>query len=477
MKGHDQMKGEYVVMADGTCRTVGDIRADYSVSAFQTSLFHQVCERLADASGFSGVRRKVLVNLYALKSQRVREILAVMLLLRTHDEAVQQVHVHDDIAQLLEVFALAQGRTTSMGKYGGHYIGRSAVLSVFLKAVSHRLFRLWPVTARQVCSMVRGWVDVTASMYPMQVRTAALLLYPFPYGLRRQFKFYRQCRAMGIQPRLAGLPYSLLEAAKLLFAQVALAERIVTFEAGAYERYAEELLDAGVRHIYTSDEFEAAAIALYEPLLNRGVKVLNTAHGIGLYSPYVAYSEFLGFNRVQLAFYKSRCPQLQTRLRDGKNTVLALPEISQAKSLPVAVVLLDQNFIHYGCLPEAAVLLRSRAALAEYCAQRTVPYLIKVHPNTKDTELSALAAPGAVLVRQWEALQDYRLIFLAINSTAFYDVQGHAPALIYKDDAFFPEVYFGDGLLTFNVDDLASKLDPLLDEQNWLAAARRHAER
>lgn len=477
MKEHDQMKGEYVVMVDGTWRTVSDIRAGYSISAFQTSLFHQVCERLADASGLSGVRRKVLVNLYALKSQRVRDALAVMLLLGAHDEDVQKIHVHADIAQLLATFALAPGKVTDIGDFTGHYIGRSAVLSVFLKVVSHRLFRLWPGSLQQNTSMVRGWVDVTASMYPSQVQTAALLLYPFPYGLGRQFRFYRQCREKGIQPRLAGLPYSLLKAIQLLCARGALAERIVALEVSAYECYAEELLDAGVKQIYTSDEFEAAAIALYEPLLSQGVKVLNTAHGIGLYSPYVAYSEFLGFNCVQLDFYKSRCPQLDTQLRGGKNTLLALPEIEQARHLPLAVVLLDQNFMDYGCLPEADVLARSRNALAQYCAQRAVPYLIKVHPNSKDADLSALSAPGAVLVRHWEALQGYRLIFLTITSTAFYDVQGHAPALIYKDDAFFPEVYFGEGLLTFNVDDLASKLDPLLDEQNWLAAARRHAER
>ncbi|MCP2071228.1 UNVERIFIED_ORG: hypothetical protein J2Y77_000664 [Pseudomonas lini] len=471
------MNTEHVLLAGGRVIPFSDIRSRYSLSIFQTELFYTVCEYMAKQAGARDVAYKVLANLYALKSSRVKDLVSLLYFLKEEGHSCIQIRGYEDAVNLLDEFHHEiMPRVVSLGSNHIPYLARSTTLFIVLKIALHRLFRIFSGRSIGATSIVRGWVEVTDSMYKDRLASSVLLLYPFPYGIARQFRFFRTCKKSGLRVRLAGLPYSWRHLSGLLFHPCDSALRVVEAEVQAYVDYADELLAQGVRTVYTSDEFEVASVALYERLIANGVKVVNTAHGVGLYAPFVAYSEFRGVNFAQADFYRRRCPDLTPVVREGKNTQLALARAEDALDLPPAVVLLDQNFLDFQCLAEDRALKSTYETLETLCARDGLPLFVKIHPNSKDD--SASKASGSVRrVRRWEDINGVRPIFVTVNSTAFYDVQGHGPILICDERSFFPEIYFGERLMTYTLDNLELSIEKLVDSANWMAAARLHEQR
>ena len=294
------MNSEHVLLAEGRVMSLAEIRSRYSLSIFQTELFYATCEYMAKKAGASGIAYKVLTNLYALKSSRIKDLASLLYFLQEEGNTCVQINVYEDTVGLLHVFRPElMLRVVSLGRNRSPYLARSTLFFIVLKVVLHRLFRAFSLGSLKAASVVRGWVEVTESMYKAQFASSMLLLYPFPYGVARQFKFFRACKKSGLRVRLAGLPYRWLHVPRLLFSSHGSALSVVEAEVQAYTDYADELLTQGVRKVYTSDEFEVASVALYERLIENGVEVVNTAHGVGLYAPFVAYTEFHGVNLAQ----------------------------------------------------------------------------------------------------------------------------------------------------------------------------------
>jgi hypothetical protein len=468
---------EHVLLAGGRVIPFSDIRLRYSLSIFQTDFFYAVCEYMARQVGARGVAYKVLTNLYALKSSRVKDLAALLYFLKEEGHYCSQIHGYEDVVNLLvEFHSEVVPRVVSLGPNRTPLLARSVTLSIILKIFLHRFFRLLSVRSKGATSIVRGWVEVTESMYKDRLESSVLLLYPFPYGFARQFRFFHAAKKRGVRVHLAGLPYRWRHLPGLLFSSHDSPLRVVEAEVQAYLDYADELLAQGVRAIYTSDEFEVASVALYERLIASGVKVVNTAHGVGLYAPFVAYSEFRGVNFAQANFYRGRCPDLIPVVRVGQNAQLAMARVEDARDLPPAVVLLDQNFLDFQCLAEDLALKSTYEKLGGLCERCGLPLFVKIHPNSKDDRASKTF--GVVRrVRRWEDITGVRPIFVTVNSTAFYDVQGYGPILICNERSFFPEIYFGEALLTYTLDNLELQIENLLDNASWMAAAKLHEQR
>ncbi len=422
------------------------------------------------------IEHKALVNLYALKSGRVRELAALTYFLQTEAESCQRIAIHHDGIEVLRSFAPGQAeKLLDLGPWESDYITRPAVLFVGLKMMLHRLFRLFARPVAASGSMVRGWVEVTASMYEQEMPGSSVRLYPFPYGILRQWRFLQHCRRRGLDVALAGIPYSGRHMLRLVLSRRPSAVAVVAAEVDGYRRYSAELLAQGVRQVHTSDEFEIAALALYEPLIAQQVNVVNTAHGVGLYAPYVAYSEFRGVNLAQAEFYRRRCPSLCALSRRGKNTRLALGSIDEVRDREPSIVLIDQNFMDFNCHAEAQALVRIRDSLERLSVSTGVPLFIKIHPNSKHE--GGKQSGEAVYVRSWQELAGHRPVFVMVNSTAWYDVQGHGPALVCDEHSFYPEIYFGADLDRFVLDNLEARVRALFDPQRWYEAAVDHQHR
>ncbi|AYF47617.1 hypothetical protein [Pseudomonas sp. PS01298] len=465
------MSLEHCTLSDGSVIHIGEIRDKCAQSIFQTSLFYDVCDFLARAHKLDGLEHKVLVNLYALKSSRVKDIAALAYYVNEHVDGVFEVCALDDsIAVLQELIGAESIVFRRLGGAPHAYIEKANRQAIAMKIILNRLFRLVPSRVSVSPSIVRGWVDVTEAMYAKEVFSSSLLLYPFPFGMARQFRFFRSVKKRGGKVRFSGLPYQLSGLLRLLFAKGRGDVDVVRIETSAYQRYARELIAEGVKVVYTSDEFEVASIALYERLIEAGVTIINTAHGVGLYSPYVAYSEFKGINASQSNFYQQRCSGLKPSIRKSRNTKLPLASVDASRALPPAVVLLDQNFLTFNCVAESNALVQTQRILEEFCSAKNVPFFIKVHPNSSPTE----QLNGSVRVRDWAAISGFRPIFVTVNSTAFYDVQGYGPVLVCDEPSFLPEIYFGGELLVYRYVNLVEKLLNLIQEDAWWTAASKH---
>jgi len=455
---------ERVELNDGSFISIAGLRGQYSQDIYQSELFYTLCEsfvrnRLVEDE----LKAKVMVNFYALKSVRARDACALLYFLKNCQHQIAKIFVFDDVARLLSEHYPLLRSVEIVGVYSGCYVPAKYLLSCFSKVLAHRLFRLFTAPLVPSGRLVRGWVEVTEAMYKSRLRDSSLKIYPFAFGVVRQLRFLYRCKAAKYEVSLAGLPYSLFDFLKALLSLKRRDEALVLLELNAYASYSEELISGGVREVYTSDEFEIAGVVLYGALRQAGVKVINTAHGVGFYCPYVNYSEFFGFTRHQAEFYTRRCPDLNALTRSDSNSALCAVEAAGSEELPPAIVLIDQNFEDFGCAAEADALIRTKSLLIKYSEERKVHFFVKVHPNSR---ISSAAWKMGKTVTDWVVVQDYQPVFVTINSTALFDVRNCGPVLVYGGEGFLPEIYFGSDVTKYTLKSLFSQLDKLIQVQS-----------
>lgn len=455
---------ERVELNDGSFISIVGLRERYSQDLYQSELFFNLCESLVQNRLVeSELEVKVMVNLYALKSVRARDACALLYCLRACQDQISRIFVFDDIARLLSEHYPLLKNVEIVGRYSGSYVPAKYLLSCFSKVLAHKLFRLFSSPLVPSGRLVRGWVEVTEVMYRSKLSGSSLKIYPFAFGITRQLRFLYRCKAAKYDVSLAGLPYSLLAFLQALLSLKRRDEALVLLELNAYAAYSDELIRGGVKEVYTSDEFEIAGVVLYEALRQAGVKAINTAHGVGLYCPYVDYSEFFGFTKHQAEFYTRRCPGLNALTRSHSNSALCAVEAAGSDELPPAIVLIDQNFEDFGCMSEADALRSTKSLLINYSEDRRVHFFVKVHPNSR---ASSAAWVMGKAVTDWGVVKDYRPVFITINSTALFDVQGSGPVLVYGGEGFFPEIYFGSDVVKYTLQSLFSQLDKLMHVQS-----------
>lgn len=471
------MNPEYVLHADGRKVSLSAIMCATSFDLYQTELHYEVCRALARRRGVSSVERKVLENLYALKSNATRKATALMAYVQRSAVPVQSVCINPCVRDLLPQ---AWGEDLDFLPYAGPpepIIGWNHVGLLLAKTLLHRLFRLVPGEPRRDQVLVRAWVDVSAAMYPQEVRQGQVLIYPFALNLLRQLRFVRWCRRERIALSLQGLPYAPLRILASLLLRQPNDLLLAQAEIHANAQYGAELLRLRPRRVMTSDEFETASLALYEPLLAAGVQVVNTAHGVGNYCPHIAYSEFRVFTQAQSDFYARRNLDVRyTPLATERRQIKELSPYAQRRGRPVALVLIHQPFEVSPLKAEEAVQWALDSELARLAQVLCIQYLIKMHPNSRKRRkgLVRRAFQGEAIYA-WAALEDFRPIFVTINSTVFFDARGVAPVLAFAGPTFEPSLYFTPPIMTLTLQNAEPVLSALLPENAWQQAAAYHA--
>ncbi|MBN2788509.1 MAG: hypothetical protein JXQ69_09340 [Paludibacteraceae bacterium] len=470
------MVEERIVMSNGSVIDLYDVYQSVSGTLFQSNIHYDICSYIVKQTGTVGLLRKVLENLYSSKSQRIRLITAAVWFVEFRQCEISEIFVLDDIKYLLEYRGFCNKKLFDMGIYSGEYVDKKHIVTLVLKSFAHRIFHFFSNTLPPGSTVIRGWVDVTESMYFEQLKFARLRIFPFPLGFRRQLKFIGSCKKKCLDFDLDGLPYSISSAVKALFLGTGRDEAIASIEISANQKYANQLLKSRVTKVYTSDEFEVGAIAMYELLIASDVKVINTAHGVGRYCPYVAYTEFNGFTSSQGEFYRSKNSLIKVNVRKFQNSSLPLKRAEDARNLPLVFVLLHQNFEDYGLQSDASKLREIAKNISVLSKKLKIPFYIKLHPNVSSTNIGKLAAEfGAIPATSWLDISKFRTVFITINSTAFFDTMGFGPTLVLKADSFFPEVYYGKDFVGFRLDELEHKLTALIDSENWLYAVKNCA--
>lgn len=468
------MSSDRVIRHDGTHVSLAQLSGEVSASLFQTDLHYGLCAQVARAQVADEGVFKVLHNLLALKSRVLMGLTALLSEPAPGLAPPRQVLLSPALARAvgptlaergIEVVPL--GRDTPL-------LPRSVAVAFALKVVLHRLYRLLARPLLAGVPMVRAWVDVTDVMYGQLYERAQVRVFPFSYGLGRQLAYVRSLGRRGVRWSFDGVPYRLWDALAALLSPGATRHlRLARAEWRAYDRFGRDLLRAGVRQVYSSDEYEVGVVAAGERLRQGGAEYVNTAHGIGLYCPQVAYTRFDYLNDYQAAFYRRMGNPMALNKREKMNSRLPFERQDLEQAGPLALVYVHQNFEAYNLPSERAAQARIMGALSPLARSLGVQAVLKLHPNTPAARFRADLPPDVRVAGRWDELRGLRPVFLTIYSTAYYELAPVAPVLVYRAPTYSPQVYLDGDFQTFDVADLAGQVALLKDRATWAALVDR----
>lgn len=434
---------------DGRIVDGAELRGELSADIFQRQEHYDLAGAFARAAGAPADVELVLHNLLAMKSLLLRDISAALFIFDHNPVGVRKISVAPNIAKVLAKFA-PQAPVVEMPGGNAELISRKTALMTIAKAIAHRLYRLRrrPYVAGR--AVVRAWVDVTLKMYAREVASAQVRVFPFPLNRRRQKDFLDELERQGIDWARDGLPYRLSAFVGLLVADSTLRPlAIAKFEHDAFTDFASEVVRGGSGPVYTSDEFEVGAVSAGHAFRVSGTQYINSAHGVGLYCPCTAYSHFRFLTKSQEDFYRQSSPQTHFSRRETANFALALTT-SRNDDL-ASVVFVHQDFRSAGLQAEAHVEDRIISCLDELELPAHVSKYVKIHPNS-DPVFVGNGVSNCKVVTKWSDIRSNRCLFVLINSTAFYDLDGSGSVSVFKDFSFTPEVYLEGSYNYFNVE-------------------------
>lgn len=444
-----------------------DLLSEYSFDLFQTDLHLDSSERIAKHLGFQGIEFKVATNFLFLKSLRARKLTVLRWLVSREVEQVRSVTSDFEIDLPIRCEKIVREVSTEL------FFTRKQAVVFACKVFLHRLFRVFGGRHVKNFAVTRAWVEVSEALYPDAFEKSHVLIYPFSLNLLRQVKFALRAFRIGRNVSFAGIPYSLRGLLLPFFSPHLRFQQMIRFETEAYVQHAREFIQAKVKVVRTSDEFEIAAVALYEMLSRDGIVSTNTAHGVGNYGPFQAYSKFAVLNESQADFYRLRNAGLSFEVHSQTNTrhVSVSDETASAASLAsVTLVHIHQNFVDLGLAFEERIqreLIERLKLIAEVCQIRMT---IKAHPNLNERHMSDLRdSTGVVVVKQLPS-ELTRPIFLTLNSTAYFDFRKLGPVLFFRTNTLNPSVYFGNEIETVNETSLQPRIEALMEVQEWVKA-------
>lgn len=294
--------------------------------------------------------------------------------------------------------------------------------------------------------VVRSWVEVSTDIYGRKPEYL-YLVYPFGLNIKRQVSFIRQLRAHKLNYRLCGYNYSLKKLFHWLVSgkDVHLAE----LELDAFYRQADFILSRfSPKTVLTTDEFEPASFALNNKMMNAGVTVINTAHGVGKYSPFISYSQFNLLNNAQAEYY--------TRF-SGSINIKFIQEDPQPKlrAAPLTIVFVDQLLKNDG----SALEISQRAVFDKLSSSSKLlgfDFVIKPHPNSVAKHLGFENC-----IYKGDIKDLLNPVFYTFFSTAFLTFRKYGPTFLIRDHVFDPALVFGESDRVVDVDNLDKHLSGL----------------
>ena len=418
--------------------------------------------------------RRVFINAVSRKSPRSRAVSALITLCHYGDDPVTRVEsdfIDDRFAELLgpevQLACHPAGRL--------NLLPRQEVFRFLCKSVCHRIVNFLGslFASPKGDSIVRAWVDTTDATFPEEVQEYPLLIFPFTRRISRQIQYLRQCRELKREVVLTGIPYRLRDMIRVALDWKNRDRHITLAEKNGFERMADRWIRAGVKNVFTTDEFEVASCILHDRLRQSGVRTVNRSHGVSTYGPYVSYSVFRCHTIQQIEFYGSRGDVGQFELVSRR-----LPKRLRIASADTAY---DPVFIYLfgswqraGKLYEAKLELESALTLARVSRSCGIPMIGKAHPNTTDAEIEARSQALSIdMAHDLPELENRHPIFLTLLSSAYFNYLDRGPVLIFTDNLIRPQVVFGDQIETVPISNAGDSLCPYLAADHWIQTFER----
>jgi hypothetical protein len=346
-------------------------------------------------------------------------------------------------------------------------VGLKKILETLLKVCVHWIFHLVGLVTgpffphRQARIFRKCYVDDVENVFDPDERDVVRFIFPFPLGMRRQLKYIAFLVRGGYRFRIAGYPYGIVDLLRFLRRR----------DVGSLERLearAQVRLGLTIRRqpnwekIQLSDEFDICSLDFVGALRRPGLKVINSAHGVGKYFPVHAYDEFHVLMQKQIDYYKGLwpCRYMITSLLSSQKTDMNAPVQPAAASGDIQFVFVSQTSASAGdyldrC--ETEVL----GALAErFGATAGIDLYIKSHPNrAKPLDLAGFKNLGSLS----DLRSPDRTIFVSFYSTSHIDPAFKGTRLLLSYGLIRPGIAFDDDGSIVDLDRLVRILESRLE--------------
>lgn len=469
---------EYILHKNGNIKLVIDIVNETSNDLYQSQLHYNICKNIARSRVSTLDLQKILENIYALKSKSVRKATAIIAYVQRCDNDILNIKVNGTTKNILRNFSNTKLNYIGHKPEEHNYIELEYVKLLLIKALIHKLYRFCSkkyFLKNTGKSILRAWVDVSAELYPNEIRSSSVLIYPFALNFVRQFRFILWCHQAKINFSLYGLSYSLYTIFSKIINRTPNDILIAEIEFKANSSHSKELANANFSKIYTSDEFEVASFVLYRDLVACGAEIVNSAHGVGNYCAHIEYSLFRAITSSQINFYKINNPNIKYNLLCSKmRTIKGLNHYKFSLNKDAAIVLIHQPFDESGLIAEHNALHLLHIELERVAKALSIHYVVKLHPNTKKN-FFLKNNQYFNITNTWSDIAFLRPIFITINSTVFFDTRGLGPIIVYSPPTFDPSLYYSPPFTTFALSETEKLIKSLVSIPNWLSASAMHA--
>lgn len=426
---------------------------------YLTKLHVEVCAKIASSDQLTSDEQQLLTNILIKHSNKTKSITSLITLIKAGKIKPVAIKSGYITRSTLEKHIDLRGINIVNDKSdNGHFIDFSHFKKIFVKLVLHRIYRL--LFRKIACtSAIRSWVEISQIMYGDKYDNSLILIYPFVLNIKRHIRYIKHCFGDYKSVTLCGLPYSLIDYMKLLVSSSYKDLHCVRFELNAYKKHATELGQIGVKHLYTSDEFEAGAFIMVKALQDNGVNVINTAHGMSFGCPYVNYDTFYVYNNAQKDYYALKSEQVNYIVSPRSNTDPVNCLIDSKENRKV-IVLIEANYARLGMQYYAGLESRAVNAIREFGLKYNIDTYVKMHPNRKvPGDLDQFSIAGVKVIRHLSDIKHAKPVFVSFYSAAYYDFRHLGPFIFIYDGFVRPEEVYGeDGLVCAPLEEIDNVL-------------------
>jgi hypothetical protein len=341
------------------------------------------------------------------------------------------------------------------------------VVRTCVKVIGHRMFRLLGQVGKllrplpQFDTYRKCYVDDIELAFPPNEPGVLRFVYPFPLSLQRQWRYLKGLKRTDKRFALTGNPYGWADLFR--FIRMRDVKTLMRLENRAQIAMARQLRAVGISQVQVSDEFNLGSLPFARCMRHWGIKVINSAHGVGKYLPAHAYEEFRILTRQQARYYVSTRPcAYSIRLLNVESENGSPPVAGSADTDRIRLVYLSQSFANVASIVEENEQLAVSVIASGLGSRTDIELLFKPHPTEIDRPppkgFKRLKSLGSVNGKQGT-------IFVSQFSTCQIDPNFQGEKYLLRGRLIHPEISFDDveNILTVKqlVDLLVHRADKL----------------
>lgn len=386
---------------------------------------------------------KVLVNILALRSNKIKII--TMLLLISKNRKIKVIDI-DFIDNNFQEFFEYDIKIVE-NKIKLDYIDKSQFYNAIIKFIINRFFIL--LSNRKITnnkSVIRAWTELDIELHKKVFYSSMIYIYPFGINIKRGFNFIKTTYKETSNVTLMGVPYSFYKLISIFLSINIKDLRLLEYEIDAMKKHSKYFKN--YETIFTSDEYIPAIPILYDELIKEGKNVINVAHGMGIYNPYNIYTKFKLISNLQKNFYIKFEKEMQLIVEEKNLNNLEFTN----KNLEKKIIFVHQaNLEKFDLIYEYKFQKKILKILNSFNLSNIY---IKLHPNTNKKEKKEifLNYKNLTEIHNFDTNR-YNYLFLTMFSSAYYDFKKYGEFIFIKDDVFSPENMF-ENINILHIDNL-----------------------